>query len=46
MPAFQAASAAVWIHGEAAKDFGPGLTADDLPAAIPGALARLDAPVG
>jgi hydroxyethylthiazole kinase-like uncharacterized protein yjeF len=35
MPAFDAASAAVWIHGEAAASFGPGLTADDLPGQLP-----------
>ena len=34
MPAFEAAAAAVWIHGEAAHLLGPGLTADELPAAV------------
>lgn len=41
-PAFEAAAAAVWIHGEAAKVVGRGLIADDLPAALPGVLAGLD----
>ncbi|MDO9234911.1 MAG: NAD(P)H-hydrate dehydratase [Aquabacterium sp.] len=41
MPAWQAACAAVWLHGDAAHAFGPGLVADDLPRLIPGALQRL-----
>lgn len=41
MPAWQAASAAVWLHGEAARAFGPGLIADDLPDLVPSALKRL-----
>ncbi|MFD1332754.1 NAD(P)H-hydrate dehydratase, partial [Methylopila musalis] len=41
MPAFEAAAAAVWVHGEAAAGFGPGLIADDLPNAAPAVLARL-----
>lgn len=41
MPAWQAASAAAWLHGEAAASFGPGLLADDLPECIPQALRRL-----
>lgn len=41
-PAFEAASAGVWLHGEAANAVGRGLTADDLPAAIPEALRRLE----
>lgn len=31
MSAFEAASAAAWIHGAAGASLGPGLTADDLP---------------
>lgn len=41
MPAFEAASAAVWLHGEAAREAGPGLIADDLPEALPRVYARL-----
>src|SRR5580698_4235622 len=35
MPAFEAAAAAVWLHGEAAAAFGPGLIAEDLPDTLP-----------
>ncbi len=35
MEAFEAACAAVWLHGEAARSLGPGLLAEDLPAALP-----------
>jgi hydroxyethylthiazole kinase-like uncharacterized protein yjeF len=42
MAAFDAAAAAVWIHGELAQSFGPGLIADDLPDQLPGVLQRLD----
>jgi ADP-dependent NAD(P)H-hydrate dehydratase / NAD(P)H-hydrate epimerase len=41
MDAFLAASAAVWIHGEAANAFGIGLIAEDLPALIPRVLTQL-----
>jgi ADP-dependent NAD(P)H-hydrate dehydratase / NAD(P)H-hydrate epimerase len=41
MPAFEAASAAVWLHGEAARAFGPGLIAEDLPEMLPRVLQRL-----
>ncbi len=41
MSAFDAAPAAAWIHGEAARRFGPGLTAEDLPGEAPPILAEL-----
>jgi NAD(P)H-hydrate epimerase len=41
MPAFEAASAAAWLHGCAGRAFGAGLTADDLPESIPAALNDL-----
>jgi len=41
VPAFEAACAAAWIHGQAAAGFGPGLIAEDLPGAIPAALSFL-----
>ena len=41
VPAFEAASAAAWIHGAAAQAFGPGLIADDLPEQIPAVLRTL-----
>lgn len=41
MPAFEAACAAVWLHGEAANTAGPGLIADDLPEAIRRPLVAL-----
>ncbi len=36
-----AAAAAVWMHGEAARRFGPGLVASDLPALLPAVLRDL-----
>ena len=41
MPAFYAAAAAVWLHGEAAAVFGPGLIADDLVECLPAVLRGL-----
>ena len=41
MPAFEAASCAVWLHGEAAAEFGPGLIAEDLSEALPAIYRRL-----
>jgi hydroxyethylthiazole kinase-like uncharacterized protein yjeF len=38
MPAFEAACAAVWLHGECANAFGPGLIAEDLPEILPQVL--------
>ncbi|MEM7520225.1 MAG: NAD(P)H-hydrate dehydratase [Pseudomonadota bacterium] len=33
---------AVWLHAEAARRFGPGLIAEDLPEALPGLFATLE----
>ena len=41
MPAFEAAAAAVWLHGEAASAFGPGLISEDLPEQLPRLYRRL-----
>jgi len=41
MAAFEAACAAVWLHGRAAERAGPGMIADDLIAALPATLADL-----
>jgi len=41
MPAFEAACAAVWLHGDCANLFGPGLIAEDLPETLPGVLRQL-----
>ena len=43
MPAFAAACAATWIHGDAASRFGPGLIAEDLADMMPAVFAALDA---
>jgi hydroxyethylthiazole kinase-like uncharacterized protein yjeF len=40
MAAWEAACAAVWLHGQAADIVGPGLLAEDLPPAFAGAFAR------
>jgi hydroxyethylthiazole kinase-like uncharacterized protein yjeF len=41
MPAFEAACAAVWLHGECANAFGIGVIAEDLPEALPQVLRGL-----
>lgn len=41
LPAFEAACAGVWIHGETGTAVGPGLIAEDLPEAIPRVLRQL-----
>jgi hydroxyethylthiazole kinase-like uncharacterized protein yjeF len=43
MPPFEAAAASVWLHGEAGRLLGRGLIAEDLPAALPAILKRVDA---
>ena len=40
MPAFEAACAAVWLHGECANHLGVGLIAEDLPEALPYVLQK------
>ncbi len=41
LPAFEAAAAAAWLHGECASYFGPGLIAEDLAPTLPKILAKL-----
>jgi NAD(P)H-hydrate epimerase len=41
MPTFEAAAAAVWLHGACATAFGSGLIAEDLPEALPRVLAQV-----
>ena len=41
MPPFDAASAAVWMHAEAARRFGPGLISEDIPEGLPSVLRDL-----
>jgi hydroxyethylthiazole kinase-like uncharacterized protein yjeF len=41
MDSFDAARAAAWMHSEAARSFGPGLIAEDLPDRLPAVLAAL-----
>jgi hydroxyethylthiazole kinase-like uncharacterized protein yjeF len=41
MPGFEAAAAAVWLHGEAGSAAGPGLIAEDLPEVMPAIYRRL-----
>ncbi|MBC7634355.1 MAG: NAD(P)H-hydrate dehydratase [Acetobacteraceae bacterium] len=44
MPAWDAACAAAWLHGAAATTIGPGLIAEDLPAAIAACLRDMSPP--
>jgi ADP-dependent NAD(P)H-hydrate dehydratase / NAD(P)H-hydrate epimerase len=41
VPAFEAASMGVWMHGEAAREAGPGLIAEDLPEVMPAVTRHL-----
>jgi hydroxyethylthiazole kinase-like uncharacterized protein yjeF len=41
LPPFDAACSAAWLHVEAARRFGPGLVAEDLPEALPGVFRAL-----
>jgi NAD(P)H-hydrate epimerase len=41
MGAFDAACAGAWLHGDAARRFGPGLIAEDLPEMLPAVLTGL-----
>ncbi len=46
MPAFEAASAAAWLHGETGSEAGPGLIAEDLPEALRMVYRRLFVDLG
>jgi hydroxyethylthiazole kinase-like uncharacterized protein yjeF len=41
VPAFEAASMGVWMHGEAAREAGPGLIAEDLSETLPAVFRRI-----
>jgi hydroxyethylthiazole kinase-like uncharacterized protein yjeF len=41
MPGFESTAAAVWLHGEAGNQAGPGLIAEDLPEVLPAIYRRL-----
>ena len=41
MAVYEAATAAVWLHGACAQAFGPGLIAEDLPDLLPLVLRTL-----
>ena len=45
MPAFEAAAAAAWLHGEAGNEAGPGLIAEDLPEVLPKVYRHLFAAI-
>jgi NAD(P)H-hydrate repair Nnr-like enzyme with NAD(P)H-hydrate dehydratase domain len=42
MAALDAAVAGVWVHGELARGFGPGMISEDMAELLPGVLQRLD----
>ncbi len=46
VPAFEAASIAVWMHGEAAAEAGPGLIAEDLTETLPAVHRRVYSELG
>jgi hydroxyethylthiazole kinase-like uncharacterized protein yjeF len=46
MPGFEAGAAAVWLHGEAGNEAGPGLISEDLPEALRAVYRRLFAALG
>src|SRR5207248_9915834 len=46
MLGFEAAAAAVWLHGEAGGEAGPGLIAEDLPETLPRVYFRLLSELG
>jgi hydroxyethylthiazole kinase-like uncharacterized protein yjeF len=46
MPAFEAAAAGVWLHGEAGNAAGPGLISEDLPETLPRVLRNLYGELG
>ncbi len=46
MPTFESAAAAVWFHGAAATQFGPGLVAEDIERQMPGVLRALRVSAG
>jgi NAD(P)H-hydrate repair Nnr-like enzyme with NAD(P)H-hydrate dehydratase domain len=41
VPAFEAACIGVWMHGEGAREAGPGLIAEDLPEVLPAVFRQL-----
>ena len=41
MPSFEAASAAVYFHGAAAQNFGPGLISEDIPENLPAVFRQI-----
>jgi hydroxyethylthiazole kinase-like uncharacterized protein yjeF len=41
VPAYEAACIGVWMHGEGAREAGPGLIAEDLPEVLPAVFRRL-----